>query len=107
MIRPAPAGSRRGYTLTVVFIFLILLCALWSTVYRTTSSVLRIETERVLQQTRDQGAMNALAQAIHPAGISVGMADGSARTFAGKISPQVWWYYCTPAGNEVIQENVD
>jgi hypothetical protein len=64
MMRPAPAGSRRGYTLTVVLIFLILLCALWSTVHRTTSSVLRIETERVLQQTRDQGAINALAQAI-------------------------------------------
>ena len=32
--------------------------------YRTTSSLLRIETNRVLQQTRDQGAMNALAQAI-------------------------------------------
>jgi Tfp pilus assembly protein PilX len=55
---------RRGYTLTVVLIFLILLFALWSTVYRTTSSLLRIETNRTLQQTRDQGAMNALAQAI-------------------------------------------
>ena len=44
--------------------FLILMFALWSTVYRSTSSLLRIETNRVLQQTRDQGAMNALAQAI-------------------------------------------
>jgi hypothetical protein len=43
---------------------MILLCALWSTVYRATSSLLRIETNRVMQQTRDQGAMNALAQAI-------------------------------------------
>ncbi|HZW30352.1 MAG TPA: hypothetical protein VFF52_06555 [Isosphaeraceae bacterium] len=64
MIRPATAAARRGYTLTVVLIFLILLCALWSTVYRTPASLLRIETNRVLQQTRDQGAMNALAQAI-------------------------------------------
>jgi Tfp pilus assembly protein PilX len=64
MIRPSPATPRRGYTLTVVLLFLILLFALWSTVYRTTSSLLRIETSRVLQQTRDQGAMNALAQAI-------------------------------------------
>jgi hypothetical protein len=55
---------RRGYTLTVVLVFLILLCALWSTVSRTPASLLRIETNRVLQQTRDQGAMNALAQAI-------------------------------------------
>ena len=55
---------RRGYTLTVVLLFLILLFALWSTVYRTSASLLRIETNRTLQQTRDQGAMNALAQAI-------------------------------------------
>ncbi len=55
---------RRGYSLTVVLIFLILMFALWSTVFRSTSSLLRIETNRVLQQSRDQGAMNALAQAI-------------------------------------------
>jgi Tfp pilus assembly protein PilX len=64
MIRSADVNPRGGYTLTVVLIFLILLFALWSTVYRTTASLLRIETNRVLQQTRDQGAMNALAQAI-------------------------------------------
>jgi len=64
MIKLQHANPRRGYSMTVVLIFLILLFALWSTVYRTTSSVLRIETNRVLQQTRDQGAMNALAQAI-------------------------------------------
>ncbi len=55
---------RRGYSLTVVLVFLILMFALWSTVYRVTSSLLRIETNRVLQQSRDQGAMNALAQAV-------------------------------------------
>ena len=64
MIVTASASPRRGYSLTVVFIFLVLLFALWSAVYRTTSSLLRIETNRVLQQTRDQGAMNALAQAV-------------------------------------------
>ena len=47
-----------------MLVFLILLFALWSTVYRSTASLLRIETNRVLQQTRDQGAMNALAQAL-------------------------------------------
>jgi Tfp pilus assembly protein PilX len=64
MIGPAPTRPRRGFTLTVVLIFLILLFAMWSAVYRTTSSLLRIETSRVLRQTRDQGAMNALGQAI-------------------------------------------
>jgi len=57
-------NRRRGYSLTVVLIFLILLFALWSAIYRTTSSLIRIETNRVNQQTRDQGAMNALGQAI-------------------------------------------
>ena len=64
MMRRREGHPRRGYSLTVVLIFLILLFALWSTVYRSSSSLLRIETNRVLQQSRDQGAMNALAQAI-------------------------------------------
>jgi hypothetical protein len=64
MIEPLRASRRRGYSLTVVLIFLILLFALWAAVYRTTSSVLRIETNRVLQQSRDRGPMNALAQAV-------------------------------------------
>ena len=64
MIGIRPSRSRRGYTLTVVLISLMLLFALWSYVSRTTSSLLRVETNRVLQQTRDQGAMNALARAI-------------------------------------------
>jgi hypothetical protein len=56
--------SRRGFTMTVVVVTLMLLFAMWCFVARTTSSLVRIETNRVLQQTRDQGAMNALAQAI-------------------------------------------
>jgi hypothetical protein len=64
MMRRHQLHPRRGYSLTVVLVFLILMFALWSTVYRVTSSLLRVETNRVLQQTRDQGAMNALAQAI-------------------------------------------
>ena len=64
MIRPLHSHPRRGYSLTVVVIFLMLLFALWGTVARTTASVLRIETNRIMQQTRDQGPMNALAQAI-------------------------------------------
>jgi hypothetical protein len=64
MMRRQRPHPRRGYSLTVVLVFLILMFALWSTVYRVTSSLLRVETNRVLQQTRDQGAMNALAQAI-------------------------------------------
>ena len=64
MIGHGSARSRRGYTMTAVLIALMLLFALWCFVARTTSSLLRIETNRVLQQERDQGAMNALAQAV-------------------------------------------
>ena len=64
MIGPTRTRPRRGYSLTAVFIFLILLFALWSAAARPTASLLRVETSRVLQQTRDQGAMNALAQAV-------------------------------------------
>jgi hypothetical protein len=64
MMKRHHAHVRRGYSLTVVLVFLILLFALWSTVYRSTASLLRIESIRVLQQSRDQGAMNALAQAL-------------------------------------------
>jgi Tfp pilus assembly protein PilX len=64
MMRSRRSQAPRGYALTVVLIFLILLFALWSTVYRSSSSLLRIETNRVLQQTRDQGTMNAMAQAV-------------------------------------------
>jgi hypothetical protein len=64
MIRPLHVNPRRGYSLTVVLLFLILMLALWGTVYRTTSSVLRVETNRVSQQSLDPGALNALAQAV-------------------------------------------
>lgn len=64
MMGRAPVRPRRGYSLTVVFIFLILLFALWTTAAGPISSLLRIETGRVQQQIRDQGAMNALAQAV-------------------------------------------
>jgi hypothetical protein len=64
MMRPVHANLRRGYSLLVVLVTLILLFALWGAVSHTTASLLRIETNRVLQQTRDQAAMNALAQAV-------------------------------------------
>jgi hypothetical protein len=64
MIRRIHLNPRRGYSLTVVVIFMILLFALWGTVARTTASVFRIETTRIMQQTCDQGPMNALAQAL-------------------------------------------
>jgi hypothetical protein len=44
----------------------------------------------------------ALAQTPHPAGITAGIGDGSVRTISQSISPQTWWYACTPNGGEVL-----
>jgi type II secretory pathway pseudopilin PulG len=43
-----------------------------------------------------------LAQTPHPAGMIVGMGDCSARVLSKAISPQTWWYACTPAGGEIL-----
>jgi hypothetical protein len=48
----------------VVVIYLLLLFALWGTVHRVTSSLLRIETARLNRKTRNAGAMNVLARAV-------------------------------------------
>jgi hypothetical protein len=44
----------------------------------------------------------ALAQSVHLAGIPVCMGDGSVRHLSYGISPQTWWYACTPAGGETL-----
>lgn len=44
----------------------------------------------------------ALAQSLEPAGIQVGMGDGSSRLISHAISPQTWWHACTPNGGEVL-----
>ena len=55
---------RRGYSLTVVLLFLVLLLCLWAAVYRTTASFLRVETARVKRNDLDNGMLSALAQAL-------------------------------------------
>jgi type II secretory pathway pseudopilin PulG len=44
----------------------------------------------------------ALAQSVHAAGIPVCMGDASVRHVSPQISPQTWWYACTPAGGETL-----
>ena len=56
--------GRRGYSLTVVLLFLILLLFLWAAVYRTTASFLRIETARVKHNDLDEGMLGALGKAL-------------------------------------------
>jgi prepilin-type N-terminal cleavage/methylation domain-containing protein/prepilin-type processing-associated H-X9-DG protein len=41
------------------------------------------------------------AQSGHPGLMNVGLADGSVRNLSEAISPQTWWYACTPAGGDV------
>ena len=59
-----PAGNRRGYSLTVVLLFLVLLFWLWAAVYRSTASLIRVETARATRDNLDAGMMNALAQGL-------------------------------------------
>jgi prepilin-type N-terminal cleavage/methylation domain-containing protein/prepilin-type processing-associated H-X9-DG protein len=40
------------------------------------------------------------ASTAHLGGMQVCMADGSVRLLASTIPPNVWWAFCTPAGNE-------
>jgi hypothetical protein len=88
MILTRARQFRRGYTLTVVLITLILLFGLWTFVIRSTSSLLRIETTRSLRQARDQGAMNAMAQAVQL--LQYGYPSDSQNT-----SSTVFTYYVT------------
>ncbi len=65
MIIPALSSSRRcGYSLTVVLLFLLLLLFLWAAVYRTTASLLRVETVRVKRNDLNEGMQAALAKAL-------------------------------------------
>jgi hypothetical protein len=41
-------------------------------------------------------------QAIHRAGLLVGLADGSVRTVGSRVSPETFWAAVTPAGGEVL-----
>jgi hypothetical protein len=41
-------------------------------------------------------------QALHAAGLTVGMGDGSVRTVRPGVSPEVFWALVTPAGGEVL-----
>jgi len=61
---PTRSSVRRGYSLTVVLLFLVLLLCLWAAVYRTTASFLRVETARVNRNDLDEGMLGALAQAL-------------------------------------------
>ncbi|HLJ95166.1 MAG TPA: DUF1559 domain-containing protein [Gemmataceae bacterium] len=42
------------------------------------------------------------ASTAHSGGMQVCMADGSVRLLAANIQPNLWWAFCTPAGNEAI-----
>ena len=44
----------------------------------------------------------ALAQSLDPAGILVGLGDGSTRLVSDNISPQTWGYACDPNDGQVF-----
>jgi type II secretory pathway pseudopilin PulG len=44
----------------------------------------------------------ALPQAFHRGGIHIALCSAAVRTVSDSISPQTWWYACTPNGGEVL-----
>jgi len=57
------------------------------------------------QQPTQEECNPALAQALDPAGITVGMADGSVRLVSNNISPRTWWLATDPADGEVLPDD--
>jgi hypothetical protein len=47
----------------------------------------------------------ALAQALDPAGISVGIGDGSVRLVSNNVSPRTWWLATDPADGEPLPQD--
>jgi hypothetical protein len=64
MMTPALTVRRRGFSLTVVLLFLLLLMYLWAVVYRSTGSLVRAQTARIQRDIDDAGMRNALAQVL-------------------------------------------
>src|SRR5262245_30859396 len=52
-----------------------------------------------------EAASSVLPQGFTPAGISVALADGSARTVSGKCSATTFYHACTPAGNDLLGDD--
>jgi hypothetical protein len=55
---------RRGYTVMLVLVFLILLLSLLGLTYRQAATVLRLEAARSKQILRDEGSLQATARAM-------------------------------------------
>jgi type II secretory pathway pseudopilin PulG len=41
-------------------------------------------------------------QSPHASGINIALGDGSVRFLSPALSPETWWYACTPNGGEVL-----
>jgi len=91
---------RRGYSLTVVLLFLVLLLGLWAAVFRTTASFLRVETARVKRDDLDAGMLSALGQSLmylenNPSlpripviyGVKVPAGDPNGQSFVATFNP--------------------
>jgi len=64
MMRSPLTRLRRGFSLTVVLLFLLILFFLWGAVYRTTGTLLRVKTARAQHDDSDASLLAAQAQAV-------------------------------------------
>jgi len=53
-------------------------------------------------QPTQQECNPALAQSLDPAGIVVGLGDGSVRSVSNNISPRTWWLVTDPADGNIL-----
>lgn len=64
-------ARRAGYSLVLVLIFMLMLLSLLSLAYRHVGAALRVESVRSAQGTRDEGSLQAIAQALAVIGTGV------------------------------------
>ena len=58
-----PTG-RQGYTMLLVLVFLVLMMGLTSIAYRQVAAMLRVESARTSQASRDAGSLTVAARAL-------------------------------------------
>lgn len=64
MMRPRRGTPRRGYSMMLVVLFLIIMMSMIGATYRQVGSVLRIEAAHTRQILRDEGALLAAARGV-------------------------------------------
>jgi hypothetical protein len=103
-------STRRGYALTLVLVFVVLMLAMLGIAWRGVASALRLETVRKTQIERDEGSVHAVALAMrlletgvppsvpYMCGVTLNTSNGAKSytvTFAGE-GENLWSVHSAP-----------